>query len=810
MGKPVVPLVANDVRRWTTARRRDAPHNLHGGRMTARRTRSACVALAAVFAAALVRLHATPPGDVLSNRTDRGRTGAILTETTLDTTSVRSGRFGKLWTLYADGQIVAQPLYVSGLRIDTTGNQNAPLVQGTFNAVIIATMHNTVYVYDADKEAPGPEGRTVPLWASWLGQPRPGGKDIDMWSTNDPEWGIVSTPVVSDDKQTVYVVAWHDDGPQGFSFKLHALNLQNGVHRVPPTQIEQSSADPSKPCVDVQVVNPCKHKQRAGLLLMSGVLYVAFGGDGNRGALIAYDAATLAKRATWIPTPTGVDGGIWQSGQAPAADGDGHVYVMTGNGTFGPSEDGTRQNFGNSFVKLRLEGNTLVVKDSFTPCNAKFLNDLDLDLGSGGPVLVPSTPPRIVSGGKQGVIYVVDPANMGQRATGDTGPDCLNPNIVQQVSAFGAVTVGNQTHHGNIHGSPVFWQGPDAAWVYAWGENSHLKAYKYGEGKLLEVDTPRQSLYRPPHGMPGGMLALSANGSKAGTGILWAVVPLDGDANRQRGVTGIVLALDAQDVSRVLWTSEQFSERDRLGLFAKFNPPLVDDGKVFVPTYGDKEALQVYGGAARPATFPQRYYVAVYGLRPPAPARVIVNQDRDDVAVIRAETSPLVLGPNQCTAIDGVSVDCTEAVAQAGGAPSLHRAVFGATDSFAGCQLLRVTVASKDTGLANSTGIGFWSTQATDGNQAAEDSGRFVVKDRLKRVGAATLRNGASATLHEFVGIANCPAGGGAVLSRLFKPYMQFEGAADGRIFRNWDIAQNYRISPTVTSFDRSGDVLRQ
>ena len=75
--------------------------------------------------------------------------------------------------------------------------------------------------------------------------------------------------------------------------------------------------------------------------------------------------------------------------------------------------------------------------------------------------------------------------------------------------------------------------------------------------------------------MPGGMLALSANGNKAGTGILWAVVPLDGDANQQRGVKGIVLALDAQDVSRTLWTSEQFVERDRLGLFAKFTPPTV-------------------------------------------------------------------------------------------------------------------------------------------------------------------------------------------------------------------------------------------
>ena len=100
------------------------------------------------------------------------------------------------------------------------------------------------------------------------------------------------------------------------------------------------------------------------------------------------------------------------------------------------------------------------------------------------------------------------------------------------------------------------------------------------------------------------MLAFSANGDKAGTGIVWAVVPLNGDANRQRGVKGIVLALDAQDVSRTLWTSEQAGERDRLGLFAKFTPPTVAGGKVFVPTYGDDEPLRRYAGNDRPTPVP--------------------------------------------------------------------------------------------------------------------------------------------------------------------------------------------------------------
>ena len=123
--------------------------------------------------------------------------------------------------------------------------------------------------------------------------------------------------------------------------------------------------------------------------------------------------------------------------------------------------------------------------------------------------------------------------------------------------------------------------------------------------------------------------------------------------------------------------------------------------------------------------------------------------------------------------------------------------------------LLRVITASKSTGLANSTGIGFWSATAAAGNQTPEDSGRFIPKAQFKAAGTATLLNGSGATLQEFAGLANCTAAGGESLSRLFKPYMQFEGGADGKIFRNWDLAENYRIAPDITCFDRSGDVLR-
>ena len=179
------------------------------------------------------------------------------------------------------------------------------------------------------------------------------------------------------------------------------------------------------------------------------------------------------------------------------------------------------------------------------------------------------------------------------------------------------------------------------------------------------------------------------------------------------------------------------------------------------------------------------------------------------LARLRASTSPLTLTTTACTAIDTMSVDCTAAVEQAVGAPAFHRVVLASGQNVMGCALLRVTTASKNAALATASGIGFWSAQATDGNQSAEDSGRFVPKTAFRLTGAAMLRNGEPATLHEFVGVTNCSLGEDSSMARLFKPYMQFEAAANATIFRNWDLGGNYRISRTITAFDRSADVLR-
>ena len=80
------------------------------------------------------------------------------------------------------------------------------------------------------------------------------------------------------------------------------------------------------------------------------------------------------------------------------------------------------------------------------------------------------------------------------------------------------------------------------------------------------------------------MLVLSADGDKTATGVLWATTTLTKDSN-QAVVPGVLRAFDASDVGKdELWNSER-NPSDSFGNFAKFNPPTVYNGRVYVPTF---------------------------------------------------------------------------------------------------------------------------------------------------------------------------------------------------------------------------------
>jgi hypothetical protein len=240
-----------------------------------------------------------------------------------------------------------------------------------------------------------------------------------------------------------------------------------------------------------------------------------------------------------------------------------------------------------------------------------------MDLGSGGPVLIPSHS-AVVGAGKDGVLYVLNQANMGKTQPADLQNPAGNyaklksppifftyypPNVssapqnIQTLNFFYA----NRTHH--QHGSPLYWESPDLGPVlYCWGENGNLRAWSvHNDGSVsylacsAEVASAQSPV--PFGGMPGGMMTLSANGAEPHTGVVWALIPYF-NANTAVG-PGRLLAYDATQFGtfgdgskqlQVLWDSERWALTFS---FNKFNLPVVANGRLIVPTYDAR--VDVYG-----------------------------------------------------------------------------------------------------------------------------------------------------------------------------------------------------------------------
>jgi len=577
---------------------------------------------------------------VLTRSYDNARTGSNTQETVLTPAQVSQHGMKKLFSLQLSGDAVgieAQPLIVP----DVT------MADGSVHDVVyLASMANTVWAFDANSGAQ--------LWPRpiSLGTPIAGNKKLDLYQIND-HWGILSTPVIDLDTKTMYVVNWSspDGSVANAVHRLHAIDIVTGAARHPPLDIQGSFPQVGRPPVTFHSPG---QKQRAALLLTRApdvngrfrkTLFMACGsvqetGINSHGWVLAFDLDSFSTTAAWCSTPADHGGGIWQGAQGPAADDQGNIYAMTGNGNWDGQSD-----FSESFVKLHYaapQGGQpagLAITDWWTPFTEKSdaktgLNGRkhnqtnnrgydwgDQDLGSGGPVVIQKFG-LVVGAGKDGILYVLDQNKFGKTALADLLNPAQNYSKLKSPPIFftyfpgfavnpapqdptnlNAYFVDNKTHH--LHGSPVFWDGPDhGPMLFCWGENESLRAWSVNNsGKLTyvaighEVASKGAAGPQGHGGMPGGMLCLSANGNQAGTGIVWALAPLNGDANSQR-VQGILRAYDAANYDtdaqgnkflRLLWSSgpqNTFKHN-------KFNPPVVANGKVYVPTYDDR--VDVYG-----------------------------------------------------------------------------------------------------------------------------------------------------------------------------------------------------------------------
>ena len=490
--------------------------------------------------------------NVLTRSYDNQRSNANLAETVLNAQNVNPNQFGKLFQMNVDDELYASLLYASGVSIGGAAH----------NVVYAATVSNTVYAFDAD------DG--VKLWSrGYNGSGRAARiQDTDEFAEcyNVTEHiGIIGTPVIDGATQTMYFVSHtQTDGAQQHT--LHAVDIRSGAEKFGgPVPINPSG------------FNSRYANQRPALGLSRGVVYVQFGSHCDKGPyhgwVMGFDASNLSLTASFNVTPGGTRGGIWMGGAGPAFDDNGNAYIATGNGSF----DGNRQ-FGMSLIKL--SSRSLSRYGYFTPSNYAELNDTDHDLGSAGPSFVPDQN-LLVTGGKGGTVYLLDRGRLGQRADGDA-------QIPQRFAAVSTQPRPSGTHH--IHNGFVLWKAPEGTNLYVWGENDFLRAYRFNPSRG-KFDTPATVVgsVLPPPGMPGGMMTLSANGSQAGTGILWATTQAVGDANNAT-VPGTLRAFDASSL-RLLWESR--SPGDDMLSLPKYNPPLVANGKVYMASFSN--VISVYG-----------------------------------------------------------------------------------------------------------------------------------------------------------------------------------------------------------------------
>ena len=309
---------------------------------------------------------------------------------------------------------------------------------------------------------------------------------------------------------------------------------------------------------------------------MNGVVYIAFGSCGDigdfHGWLMAYDATTLQQLAIFNTTPNGSDGGIWQSGVGLAGDAGGNVYAITGNGDFTANASG--KDYGDSFLKFSTSGG-LSVSDYFTPSDQAALFSGNEDLGAGGPVAIPGTS-LLVGIGKDKLFRVVDSTNMGG----------YNSAFDSDVQTFTAAL-------SPYFGAPTYWNSPNnGPVVYLWGPKDYLKAYKY-TGGLFQTTPVTQSTVQNSTGFSNSApLSVSSDGALLGSGIVWGSASFSGVATGP-SVPGILRAFDATNLATELWDSKQNTARDDVGLYAKFNPPTVANGKVYLGSFSGQ--LLVYG-----------------------------------------------------------------------------------------------------------------------------------------------------------------------------------------------------------------------
>ena len=501
-------------------------------------------------------------------RNDNSRTGQNLAESILTPSAVTASNFGLQFTDAIDGAAYAEPLYVPAVKIPS---------QGTHNVVYVATENDSMYAFDADQAGPA-------LWHTSFIDPAKGVTAVassDLGSGCDdlvPQIGITATPVIDSVTAVLYVVSKVKLGPGEYQQQLHALDITTGLEmpNSPVTIAATVTGTAPDGVHGIVTFDPLLQHDRPALTLANSVVYLSFASHCDiqpyHGWILGYDETTLAQLFVYNTTRNGSEGGIWESGCGPGVDTNGDLITITGNGSF--DTGASRVNYGDSFLRLTPGAGTMSVSSFFTPLNELLLDDEDLDMGSGGNLMLPEQPgpnPHLMVGvGKLGIIYLVNRDSMG-------GFNAASDQMVQELTS----------EVGGMFSTPAYWQGMANSglqnMIYTISVADQPKMFVISNG-LIQVP-PASTARTFTFGFPGASPVISANGTTGG--ILWAI---NSSAWRTSG-PAILYAFDATNLNTKLYDSTQFSSDDP-GPAVKFTVPTVANGSVYM---GTQTQLAVFG-----------------------------------------------------------------------------------------------------------------------------------------------------------------------------------------------------------------------
>jgi PQQ enzyme repeat len=495
-------------------------------------------------------LTVAPATDVLTYHNDNGRTGQNLTESILTPANVNPTQFGKVGFYPADDLIDAQPLVASSVLIPNNG---------THTLVIVGTENATLYAYDADS------GDVI--WKVSL--TNTGETPSDDLAHGVPHVGANSTPVIdraAGPNGAVYEVASSKDSSGSYHQRLHAVDLALGTELFGgPTEIQAVYPGTGDNSDGTNVIfDPGAYRERCALLLVNGVIYTTWASHFDRrpytGWIIAYNASTLVQTSVLNIEPNGHRGAFWMSSAGPAADNSGNIFILAGNGWFDATLDAngfpSEGDYGNAFLKLSTSSG-LTVSDYFEMYNGPAENAVDIDLGSGGPLVLPDLTDATghvvhlaIGAGKDYNMYVVDRDAMGKF-------NSQQNNIYQELDGVLAKA---------IFSAPAYFNGT----VYYGPISSPIQSFTITNAKLSTspaAQTANSFKY------PGATPSVSAHGTD--DGIVWAI----------EGTSPSVLhAYDAKTLNELYNSDTAANNRDQFGDAAHFPTPTIANGKVFVHT----------------------------------------------------------------------------------------------------------------------------------------------------------------------------------------------------------------------------------